>query len=167
MRIRDIGDALEDIMPLTIESPAFGAGDRIPKRHTCEGENVSPALTWTGVPAGTESLLLVCFDPDAPGGTFHHWAVYNIPPEWRALDEGFSAKRSAGSCQEAVNDFGKAGYRGPCPPKGDKPHAYHFRVSALRQVMVKTSPAITCKEVMRAAKPHEIAAAEIVGSYGR
>jgi len=83
-------------MPLTLESSAFEAGATIPKRYTCDGENTSPPMTWAGVPTGTKSLLLVCIDPDAPGGTFHHWAAYNIPPDWSGVALGFGAELQQG-----------------------------------------------------------------------
>jgi phosphatidylethanolamine-binding protein (PEBP) family uncharacterized protein len=92
---------------LHLASPAIASGGRIPERHTCDGRDETLPLAWTGVPVEAKSLALVCSDPDAPRGTFYHWAVYNIPPDGTRLP--------AYGVPEAVNDFGKAGYGGPCP----------------------------------------------------
>ena len=154
-------------MPLTLESSAFEAGATIPKRYTCDGENTSPPMTWAGVPTGTKSLLLVCIDPDAPGGTFHHWAAYNIPPDWSGVALGFGAELQHGECQQAVNDFRRTGYGGPCPPKGDKAHGYRFRLSALSERIAAPGRSPSCREIIRSAKAHEIATAELIGYYGR
>jgi hypothetical protein len=93
-----------------LASRAFENGGRIPGRFTCDGDNEMPPLEWTGVPPEARSLALVCSDPDAPSGTFHHWAVYDIPPDVRHLPE-----RTRAGMREAVNDFGRTGYGGPCP----------------------------------------------------
>src|SRR6266536_2438083 len=95
-----------------LRSDAFGDGEPIPARYTCEGEDVSPPLAWTGVPEGAVSLALICDDPDAPSGTFTHWVAWGIDPSTGGLAEGQSAPR------EGPNGFGSGGYRGPCPPPG-------------------------------------------------
>jgi len=148
-------------MAMILRSPAFATGDTIPDAFTCEGANAPPPLEWSGVPAGTQPLLLVCTDPDAPHGLFHHWAVYDIPADATTLAPGATGLR------EAVNDFGKPGYGGPSPPRGQGPHAYHFRLSALRGRIDAPHGAMRCAEVMRLAKPLEIDAAELVGHYER
>jgi Raf kinase inhibitor-like YbhB/YbcL family protein len=150
-------------MPLTLTSTDFHHAETIPKEHTCDGANRPPAFLWSGVPEGTAALLLVCDDPDAPRGTFHHWAAYNIPPEWRGLEPAGGHPRGF---REAVNDFGKPGYGGPCPPHGDRPHRYLFRLSALK-APIEASDGIRCAEVARLARPLELAAAELLGHYGR
>ncbi len=154
-------------MSLRLQSTAFETGATIPKRYTCDGDNVSPALSGTGVPAEANCLVLACVDPVAPGGTFHHWAVYNIPADWNGLDDGFSAKGRGGRCPDGVNDFRKVGYGGPCPPRGDKPHGYRFRLAALDALLPEAERPMSCHEILRQAKPHEIAVAEIIGYYGR
>lgn len=156
----------EDPMAFSIKSSAFANGGKIPRMFTCDGLNTSPALEWSEAPAGTQSLLVVCNDPDAPGGTFRHWAAYNIPADYHSLEEGIATSKHLRFAQ-AVNDFGHAGYDGPCPPRGHKPHAYHFRVSALKGRIDGVSPKTTCAEIMARAKPLEIASAEVVGYYGR
>lgn len=154
-------------MALVLRSPAFEEGGEIPRKYTCEGANHSPPFEWTDVPASTRSLLLVCDDPDAPGGIFQHWAAYNIPPDWKSLKEGYGAETSEKDFQQAINDFGKPSYGGPCPPRGDKPHHYHFRLSALRDVIDDAGPGATCDEIKRLAKPYEIEFSELIGFFGR
>src|SRR2546421_12553923 len=105
-------------MPLMLTSPAVPPGGEIPAQYTCDGADISPPLSWSEVPAGTGSLVLVVEDPDAPSGTFRHWAVFDLPPASRGLDAGYSANRPTTALHQARNDFGKTGYSGPCPPKG-------------------------------------------------
>ncbi len=154
-------------MTLTLTSHAFDQGEGIPKKYSCEGDDVSPGLRWAGVPEGTKSLLLVCDDPDAPGGTFHHWAVYNIPPDRDGLPEGFGPESLEGGLRQAVNDFGRPGYGGPCPPRGHGLHHYHFRLSALSEPNLPVGPDASCVEVQEAARPYEISFVELVGTYER
>lgn len=112
---------------LTISSPAFTHGGRIPDEHTCQGADVSPELRWEGVPAGTRELVLVCHDPDAPlTDGFTHWIVTGIPPEATGIPAG-----GGGQYSEGVNDFGSAGYNGPAPPPGHGLHHYFFHLYAL------------------------------------
>lgn len=152
---------------LTLTSPDFGPGETIPARFTCDGDNVSPALRWTGVPEAAKELLLVCDDPDAPGGVFHHWAAYGISPRTSFLRSGFGPESIEPGFMQAINDFGKPGYGGPCPPKGDKPHSYHFRLSALREKITSAAPGATCLEIIALSRPHVIEFVELVGFYGR
>jgi len=154
-------------MPLKLTSSAFEQGGTIPRKYTCDGENKSPPLSWSGVPDGTQSFLLVCDDPDAPGGVFHHWAAYNIPAGWTTLSGGHGPETLVNDFQQAINDFGKPGYGGPCPPRGHKPHAYHFRLSALDTTIVSAAPSASCVEVMALARTHVIEFIELVGYYGR
>ena len=100
-------------------------GQPIPVRYTCDGENQSPPLSWGDPPQGTKSFALVIDDPDAPNGTFRHWGVFDIPASTRSID----GRQRVGT--EVTNDFGKAGYGGPCPPKGHGPHHYHLKLFAL------------------------------------
>src|SRR5574338_1453795 len=106
----------------SLSSSAFQNGATIPKQFTCDGEDQPPPLQWTAPPPGTKSLALVVDDPDAPGGVFRHWGVYDIPASARSPDGPF---------QQSINDFGKRGYGGPCPPKGRGAHRYQFKLYAL------------------------------------
>lgn len=145
-----------------LASRAFEPGGRIPSRFTCDGGDETPPLDWTDVPPETRSLALVCSDPDAPSGTFYHWAVFDIPTDVRHLpDIGRAGLR------EAVNDFGRPGYRGPCPPHGHGLHHYHFRLYALDVPTLGLGPTVRCPEVERAARRHALANAELTVLYGR
>ena len=112
---------------IQLSSRAFADGSAIPRRYTCDGDDTAPPLRWTNTPAKTRSLALLLEDPDAPGGTFVHWTVYDLAPATTALDVDPPANAKQGE-----NSFGKRGYNGPCPPKGDKPHRYVFTLYALR-----------------------------------
>lgn len=114
---------------ITLSSPAFAPGATIPSTYTCNGRDVSPPLRWSGVPGGTRELALELIDPDAPGGPFLHWALARISPTVRSLAAGESVPPGAVA---GTNGFGKAGYGGPCPPAGAKPHQYVFVLLALR-----------------------------------
>jgi Raf kinase inhibitor-like YbhB/YbcL family protein len=143
-----------------LTSSAFGHGDQIPDRHTCEGEDVSPALSWGDPPAGTRALALVVDDPDAPVGTFTHWLAANIDPEAGGLAEGEPAP------VEGRNDFGTVGWRGPCPPPGDGVHRYFFRLYALDaplDVGVRSGR----REFDQALAGHVAATAELMGTFER
>jgi Raf kinase inhibitor-like YbhB/YbcL family protein len=150
---------------MILKSPAFAEAATIPEAFTCDGANRSPALAWSDLPAAAHSLALTCTDPDAPGGTFHHWAVYDMPPSWGGLAEAFGTAAQA-AVRQGVNDFGHRRYDGPCPPRGAAPHHYHFRLSALGGPL-DLPPAATCAEVATAVKDMEIDAVELVGLYGR
>ena len=153
-------------MPLLLTSPAIPPGGMIPPQYTADGWDISPPLSWSGVPAGTKSLVLVVEDPDAPHGTFYHWAAYDIPPGAVGLPQGFRAGVPA-TFRQARNDFGTAGYAGPCPPSGSGPHHYHFELLALSHpdLSLPSNPTVT--QVIQAAAPYVIARAELVGSYQR
>ena len=154
-------------MPLKLTSAAFRQGSDIPTKYTCDGDNVSPSFAWSGAPEDTRSFLLVCDDPDAPGAIFHHWAAFDIPPHWRGLKEGHGAESLGDGFRQAINDFGKPGYSGPCPPPGDKPHRYHFRLSALSESSLPVGPSATCVEVIALASPYVLEFVELVGVYQR
>src|SRR5579859_2603609 len=121
---------MEVNMALRLESPSFRNGELIPPRFTCDGENVSPALRWAEAPAGTQCLALVCDDPDAPGKTFTHWVLFNIPLNPPELREGIPTEKTLpNGARQGTTDFGKTGYGGPCPPGGL--HRYFFKLYAL------------------------------------
>jgi Raf kinase inhibitor-like YbhB/YbcL family protein len=150
-------------MTLRLTTEAFQSGGRIPQRFTCDGANVSPSLAWTGAPATARSFAIVCSDPDAPGGTFHHWAIFDVPKGTAGLAEACTG----GGWHEALNDFGKRGYGGPCPPRGHGDHHYHFRLFALDTEHLPLGQRPSCRDVERIAREHLVAEAEVVGVYGR
>ena len=154
-------------MPLAQMSTAFRQGGDIPKQYTCDGDNVSPPFAWSGVPEGTRSFLLICDDPDAPAKIFHHWAAFDIPPSWRGFKEGHGAESLANGFRQAINSSGRPGYSGPCPPHGDKPHRYHFRLCVLSEPSLPLSPSATCVEVIVLATRYILECVELVGYYQR
>lgn len=149
-------------MTFSIQSPAFPDGARIPPKHTADGDDVSPPLIWSGVPAGTRSFALVCVDPDAPGGVFKHWALFNIPAEHTSLPEGFHPD---GAMKQGVNDFGSNRYEGPDPPAGHGTHHYHFRLMALEIERLDLPATATVADVREAAKAFVVGEAEVIGTY--
>jgi Raf kinase inhibitor-like YbhB/YbcL family protein len=153
-------------MPLMLVSPAFAPGGQIPSEYTCDGADISPALSWSGVPAGTESLVLIVEDPDAPSGIFRHWVVFDIPPQTRGLPAGYGRNQPAAGFREARNDFGNSGYGGPCPPGGGA-HHYNFRLLAISRPTLQLTPAATGADVLQAAQPYVIAQGELTGTYQR
>src|SRR5687768_7919282 len=118
------------LMEIVVKSPVFTEAHPIPTKYTADGEDVSPPLTWSGVPHGTRSLALLCEDPDAPRGTWSHWVLFDLPPETRELVEGASRGSLPAGAAQGTNDFGKPGYGGPSPPPGP-PHRYYFKLTAL------------------------------------
>jgi Raf kinase inhibitor-like YbhB/YbcL family protein len=149
---------------LTLTSSAFAAGGAIPARYTCDGSDSSPAMQWSGAPAGTQSLALVCADPDAPGRTFYHWAIYDIPATATSLPEHYPSE-TRDHVRQAINDFGRRGYGGPCPPRGN-PHHYHFTLYALKVAQLPLAAAPRCLDVEAAAKQNAIEQAELIGVFG-
>ena len=146
---------------IVVRSSAFEPGEAIPKKHERNGpdQDVSPPLTWSGVPAGTVELALVCDDPDAK--SFVHWVAYGIPGDTTSLAEGAS-----GGFVEGKNGFGEAGYSGPRPPKGDGPHHYHFEIYALG-ARLDAAPGLTKAELLDAMQGKVLAQGEVVGTYER
>ena len=153
-------------MPLTITSPAFKHGEVIPTRHTRDGDNLSPPLEWRDAPPETKSFVLIVEDPDAPSGTFRHWAMYNIPAGETGLPEGASGQGRSGA-GEGVNGFRNAGYDGPQPPKGHGPHHYHFRLAALDAERLDMPASAKAEDIWAKAQPHIIAEAEMIGVHER
>ena len=155
-------------MPLTVATPAFSPGGPIPRKFTCDGEDVSPEISWSGAPEAARELALICNDPDAPGGTFTHWVIWGIPKSASSLPEGIPAGDdvpSLGSARQGTNGFRVRGWRGPCPPPG-KPHHYHFRVYALTD-RIDLPAGSTVERLRSAIAGHVAAEGELVGTYGR
>ncbi|MGH9444544.1 MAG: YbhB/YbcL family Raf kinase inhibitor-like protein [Terriglobia bacterium] len=149
-----------------IASAAFRSGSLIPGKYTCSGANVSPALAWGGPPAGTKSFVLIVVDPDAPGGTWTHWIVYNLPAQAQRLREGVpKTGQIEGGAMQGTSSFQEIGYGGPCPPPG-RPHHYHFKLYALNARLNLRSGA-TRGEVERSMKGHVLAETELIGLYRR
>jgi len=152
-------------MALQLTTAAFQGGGTIPKKFTCDGPDVSPALSWTEPPARTQSFALIVDDPDAPAGTWVHWVLYDLPANTRRLPEavGKESERTDGS-RQGRNDFGRIGYNGPCPPKGPA-HRYFFKLYALDSKL-DLKPGGTKIDLERAMKDHVLAHAEVVGKFG-
>ena len=152
-------------MTMQLTSPAFKHADMIPDRYTCKGEDISPALQWSGAPEGTRSFALVCDDPDAPMGIWVHWVVYNLPADCKGLPENVPAKNplSQGGIQ-GTNSWGRIGYGGPCPPSGT--HRYFFRLYALDTVLDLKEGA-TKSQLHQAMKGHILDECELMGRYAK
>lgn len=154
-------------MPLTLSSPAFADGEPIPRRYTREGDNISPPLRWSGVPEETRSLVLIVEDPDAPNGTFAHWAVFNLSADTRRLEEAQSGKAGPDALRQAKNSFGHTYYDGPEPPPGHGLHHYHFRLAALGVPALSVPVDIGALALWRQAESRALATAQLVGTYER
>lgn len=154
-------------MSLALSSGSFPNGGSIPKKFTCDGAEVSPELSWTNPPAGTESFALIADDPDAPVGTWTHWVIFDLPPTTRSLPEGVSQlmDQLPDGGRQGLNDFGKIGYGGPCPPPG-KPHRYFFKVYALGSKL-GLKPGSTRARLEQAMQSHVLDEADWMGKYGR
>jgi Raf kinase inhibitor-like YbhB/YbcL family protein len=154
-------------MSFSLSSRAFTEGGAIPKRYTCEGENVSPPLTWTDVPASTKSLVLIVDDPDAPDPaapklTWVHWVLYDLPPTAAGIEQAVTASALPAGTRQGVNDWKRAGYGGPCPPIGR--HRYFHKLYALDAVLgdLRHPDKATLEAAM---KGHVLAHAQLIGTY--
>jgi Raf kinase inhibitor-like YbhB/YbcL family protein len=143
---------------LTVKSPAFESNKPIPKKFSCDGEGTNPALTVEGMPKETKSLALVMDDPDAPGGTFDHWVVWNISPTTSKIGE------HSVPGTEGLNGMRKPGYTGPCPPSGT--HRYFFKVYALDTLLTLGAKS-TKRDLEKAMQSHIVAKGELIGLYHR
>ena len=155
---------------MRLTSSAFTHEGEIPKKHTCDGEDVSPALAWRDVPDKTASLVLIMDDPDAPAGTWVHWVLYDLPASLRELPEGLpeTERPKVGGVHGAcwgVDRFERIGYHGPRPPPG-APHRYFFKLYALGRKL-ELAPRATKAQVENAMKGHVLAEAVLMGRYGR
>lgn len=151
---------------ITITSTSFAEGQPIPSKHACDGENISPPLSWDGVPEAAQSFALICDDPDAPGGTWVHWVLYDLPATVRNLPEAVETKEEVlHAAKQGINDFKRIGYGGPCPPAGP-PHRYYFTLYALDRELDLKSGA-TKSEVETAIKGRILAQGKLMGTYKR
>lgn len=154
-------------MALSLTSPAFEHGGAIPQRYTCEGDDISPPIEWSGVPAGAKSLALIVEDPDAPDPAapkrvWVHWVLYDMPPGVAELAEGAGGTDLPEGTREGLNDWKKAGYGGPCPPIGR--HRYFHRLYALDVVLGDLKHPTKAK-LEKAMQGHIMAQAELIGTY--
>ena len=156
---------VEPKMEIQLSSTAFKDGEIIPGKYTCDGANVSPPLSWTGVPANARTLALVCDDPDAPGETWVHWVAYDLPVSTSSLPEGISkdANVAAGG-KRGTNDSEELGYDGPCPPSGT--HRYYFKIYAL-DGSTSLNPGATKDQLLKAMEDHILAQGQLMGRYKR
>ena len=146
---------------LAVSSTALADGDEIPVEFTCDGDDVVPDLTWTDVPGDTVEMVIVVDDPDAPGGTFTHWTVWGLQPDAAPVDGDLPP-----GAVEGTNDFGQVGYRGPCPPVGDGPHRYRFRVLALDSSL-DLSRGAAAAQLSDAISGHVVAWGQLQATYAR
>jgi Raf kinase inhibitor-like YbhB/YbcL family protein len=156
-------------MSLSLVSSDFNAGGSIPAKHTCDGDDVSPSLSWSGAPAATKSLALIVDDPDAPDPaapkmTWVHWVLYNIPPETAGLAGGIGTPGLPGETRAGLNDWKKTDYGGPCPPIGR--HRYIHKLYAL-DVVLPDLGRPTKKQLEQAMQGHVLEQCELVGTYQR
>jgi len=152
-------------MNIKISSASFQNGGAIPSKYTCDGANVSPALQWSGVPQNAKSLVLICDDPDAPGKTWVHWVLYDLPASTTSLPEAVPAtdKPPTGG-KHGKNDFGKPGFGGPCPPSGT--HRYFFKLYAVDSE-TSLNPGASKDQVLKAIEGHILGQGELMGTYKR
>jgi Raf kinase inhibitor-like YbhB/YbcL family protein len=157
--------AMEEAVSIEITSNAFTQGQPIPAKYTCTGENISPALSWGEPPAGTQSFALIMDDPDAPGGTWVHWVLFNIPASARSLPEAFPKDKTLPDGSMSGNSsFGGPGYGGPCPPSGT--HRYFFKLYALDE-MPAISAGANKGELEKAMVGHILAQGELMGTFSK
>lgn len=152
-------------MPFEITSAAFTPGDPIPRKYTCDSEDISPPLQWSDPPRDTHSFALIADDPDAPIGTWVHWVLYNLPAEARALPQAVPPDADlADGSRHGNNSWGKLGYGGPCPPGGT--HRYFFKLYALDTVLDLVAGA-SKEHLLKAMEGHILGQTEVMGVYTR
>ncbi|HLM99929.1 MAG TPA: YbhB/YbcL family Raf kinase inhibitor-like protein [Bryobacteraceae bacterium] len=151
-------------MAFKLTVAGFAEGALIPKSQTCEGGDVSPSLEWSGAPPDTGSFALIMDDPDAPGGTWNHWLLFDLPAPVNSLAQGYKPGKLGVS---GTNDFGRLGYGGPCPPKGHGPHRYFFRLYAVGVASLELKAGAKRSDLDRALRGHVLAEAEYMGRYER
>jgi len=152
-------------MAITVKSSAFENEGMIPGKYTCDGEDISPPISWEGIPEGTKSIALISDDPDAPVGTWVHWVLFNIPPDATELPENIPAdKVLSNGARHGITDFKRVGYGGPCPPGGT--HRYYFKIYAL-DAMLDLSPGVKKRDLLKAMEGHILAEGQLMGRYKR
>ena len=151
-------------MALILSSSSFAEGATIPVKHTCDGADRSPPLRWEDAPQA-QSFVLIVDDPDAPGGTFTHWVLYDIPGTQRELPEGLANVSALGT--SGTNDFARMGYGGPCPPRGGGAHRYVFTLAALDIATLTLAPGAARRAVEDAMRGHVVGQAQLIGRYTR
>lgn len=149
---------------MKIFSSSIEEGRKIPSRFTCDGENLSPQLSWSDTPGNTKTLALIFEDPDAPGGIFVHWVVYNIPKGVTNFPEGITSENLPEGAKEGTNHFGDIEYGGPCPPSGT--HRYYFRLYAL-DTELQLKPGAGRRDLLKAMEGHILDQAQLMGTYSR
>ena len=147
--------------PFKLVSAGIKEGKPVPDKYTCDGENVSPALTWSGVPAKTKSFAIIMDDPDAPMGTFVHWVLYNVPGTMTSLEEKLDVEKI--KAKDGLTSFGEQGYNGPCPPEGG-PHRYIFKIFALDK-MITPKDEMDKEELLKEMKGHILGEATLTGLF--
>jgi Raf kinase inhibitor-like YbhB/YbcL family protein len=159
---------------LKIQSTSFKAGDYIPDKYTCKGDNISPEISWSGAPPGTKDFALIVDDPDAPTQTWVHWVIFNIPAKpkdptdntYELLANFPRDEKTESGILQGLNDFRKIGYDGPCPPQGGGPHRYYFKLYALDAPLPLVA-GDSKAQVLKAMKGHILAWNQMVGIYGK
>ena len=160
-------DPLTDLpFELKVASPDFDDGGDIPSEFTCDGEDKSPLISWDQPPDGTQSVVVIVDDPDAPSGIFVHWVIFNLPGNSDRLRRDIPANESIAGAIQATNSFQQTGYGGPCPPRGDDPHEYRFQVYGLNAKLDLTAEA-TATDVLTAIRGSVIAQGHLSGMYAR
>ena len=155
-------------MGFSIRTDAFIEKSAIPLEYTCEGSDLSPALFWDGPPEGTKSFALMVTDPDAPMGSFTHWVAYDIPASSKGLEKAITTTAELkNGTKQGMNDFGKTGYGGPCPPKGHGKHRYFFTLKAIDVKTIGLPAGSNKKDVEKAIKGHVLAETTVMGTYER
>jgi len=152
-------------MDIKITSTVFAKGGMIPANYTCDGSDISPPLKWTNVPEGTKTFAVICDDPDAPMGTWVHWVLFNLPADAKELTENVLPQKVLGNgAKQGMNDFGKIGYGGPCPPGGT--HRYYFKFYALDTELYLEAGA-TKAELIKSMEGHILGEGQLMGKYER
>jgi Raf kinase inhibitor-like YbhB/YbcL family protein len=152
-------------MDIKLTSSAFEEGGMIPSKYTCDGQDISPPLTWDDVPANTESIAVICDDPDAPMGTWVHWVLFNLPAEKRELAENVPDDETLpDGTRQGVTDFGSTDYGGPCPPSGT--HRYFFKIYAL-DIPIDIVSIADKETLLEHMAGHILAEGQLMGKYKR
>lgn len=152
-------------MNINLTSPAFDDGDFLPVKYTCDGANISPPLKWDSLPPKTESIAIICEDPDAPSGNWTHWIIFNIPPQTTSLPENIPDDETlTDGTRQGINDFGATGYGGPCPPWGT--HRYFFKIYAL-DIIIDIVSFVDKDTFLNAITGHILATGRLMGKYKR